>query len=77
MTALVEDGNSDLPSLIREECEDLPAQITGNTARITEGSRKPTALAAQLGHSARQDTPTLDHAGCRADDGPGSGSVRA
>jgi len=34
MTALVEDETSDLPALIREECQDLLAQIAEKAARI-------------------------------------------
>jgi len=47
MTTLVEDETSDLPALIREECQDLMAQIAEKTERITERTTKLKALAAQ------------------------------
>lgn len=56
MTALVEDDPSDLPALIREECHDLLVQIAEKTARITERTRKLSALAAQSDRARRLQT---------------------
>lgn len=56
MTALVEDETFDLPALIREECQDLMAQITEKTARITERTTKLKALAAQSDRARRLQT---------------------
>lgn len=56
IAALVEDEASDLPALIREECQDLLAQIAEKTARITERTRKLSALAAQSDQARRLQT---------------------
>src|SRR6056297_3784704 len=40
MTVLVEDETSDLPALIREECQDLLEQISEKTVRITKRTSK-------------------------------------
>ena len=42
MVALVEDAASELPALIREECQDLLAQIAEKTTRIAERLVDPT-----------------------------------
>lgn len=47
MTALVENEASDLPLLIRDECQDLLAQIAEKTARISKRNKKHSALASQ------------------------------
>jgi transposase len=56
MTALVEDEVSGLPALIREECQDLLAQIAEKTARITERAAKLKALASQSDRARRLQT---------------------
>jgi transposase len=56
MTALVEDGATTLPLLIREECQDLLAQIAEKTRRITERTAKLSALAAQSDRARRLQT---------------------
>lgn len=56
MTALVDDETSDLPALIREECQDLLAQIAQKTARITERTAKLKALASQSDRARRLQT---------------------
>ncbi|MFC3632244.1 IS110 family transposase [Paracoccus angustae] len=56
MTALVADETSDLPLLIREECQDLLAQIAEKTARITERAKKLSALATQTDRARRLQT---------------------
>lgn len=56
MTALVEDEASDLPVLIREECQDLLAQIAEKTARIIERTAKLKTLAAQSDRARRLQT---------------------
>ena len=56
MTALVDDETSDLPALIREECQDLLAQIAQKTARITERTAKLKALASQSDWARRLQT---------------------
>ena len=56
MTALVDDDTSDLPALIREECQDLLAQIAEKTAHITERTAKLMALASQLDRARRLQT---------------------
>lgn len=53
MTALVEDEASDLPALIREEGQDLLAQIAEKTARISERTTKLKKLAAQSDRARR------------------------
>lgn len=47
MVSLVSDETSDLHGLVREECQDLLAQIGEKTARITERTAKLRALATQ------------------------------
>jgi transposase len=56
MTALVEDEITDLPALIRDECQDLLAQIAEKTARITERSKKLKTLATQSDRARRLQT---------------------
>jgi len=56
MTALVADETSDLPLLIREECQDLLVQITEKTARIAERAKKLSALATQTDRARRLQT---------------------
>lgn len=56
MTALVEDEASDLPALIREECQDLLAQIAKKTARINERTTKLKTLASQSDRARRLQT---------------------
>ena len=56
MTALVDDDTSDLPALIREECQDLLAQIAEKTARITKRTAKLKALASQSDRARRLQT---------------------
>jgi transposase len=56
MTTLVEDETSDLPALIREECQDLMAQIAEKTERITKRTTKLKALAAQSDRARRLQT---------------------
>ncbi len=56
MTALVEDATSDLPLLIREECQDLLAQIAEKTVRITGRAKKLSALATQTDRARRLQT---------------------
>ena len=56
MTTLVVDEASDLPALIREECQDLLAQIAEKTARIIERTTKLKTLAAQSDRARRLQT---------------------
>ena len=56
MAALVEDETSDLPALIREECQDLLVQIAQKTARIAERTTKLKTLAAQSERARRLQT---------------------
>ena len=56
MTALVADETSDLPLLIREECQDLLVQIAEKTARIAERAKKLSALATQTDRARRLQT---------------------
>jgi transposase len=56
MRALVEDEASDLPALIREECQDMLVQIAEKTARITERTTKLKALAARSDRARRLQT---------------------
>jgi transposase len=56
MAALVEDETSDLPALIREECQDLLVQIAQKTARIAERTTKLKTLAAQSDRARRLQT---------------------
>lgn len=56
MTALVEDEASELPALIREECQDLLAQIAEKATRIAERTTKLKALASQSDRARRLQT---------------------
>jgi len=56
MKALVEDAASELPGLIREECQDLVTQIAEKTARIIERTAKLKTLAAQSDRARRLQT---------------------
>jgi transposase len=56
MAALVKDETSDLPALIREECQDLLVQIAQKTARIAERTTKLKTLAAQSDRARRLQT---------------------
>ena len=56
ITALVEDETSDLPALIREECQDLLAQIGEKTARIAERTTKLKTLATRSDRARRLQT---------------------
>jgi transposase len=56
MAALVDDETSDLPELIREECQDLLVQIAQKTARIAERTTKLKTLAAQSDRARRLQT---------------------
>jgi transposase len=56
MTVLAEDETSDLPALIREECQDLLAQISEKTARIAKRTSKLKTLAAELDRTHRLQT---------------------
>ena len=47
MVAFVEDAASELPALIREECQDLLAQIAEKTTRIAKRTTKLKVLASQ------------------------------
>jgi transposase len=56
MASLVNDETSDLPPLIREECQDLLAQIAAKTTRIAERTAKLKALATQSDTARRLQT---------------------
>lgn len=56
MARLVEDEATNLPALIRDECQDLLAQITEKTRRITERAGKLSALASQSERARRLQT---------------------
>jgi transposase len=56
MTVLVEDKAADLPALVREECQDMLAQIAEKTVRITERTAKLKALASQSDTARRLQT---------------------
>ena len=56
MASLVNDETSDLPAMIREECQDLLAQIAAKTTRITERTAKLKALATQSDTARRLQT---------------------
>ncbi len=56
MIALVEDETTELPALIREECQDLLAQIAEKTARIAERTTKLKVLASQSDRARRLQT---------------------
>ena len=77
ITALVEDETSDLPALIREECQDLLAQIGEKTARIAERTTKLKTLATRSDRARRLQTMPGIGAGCRTADGSCCGRVRS
>jgi len=54
--AIIEEPNSDLPALVREECQDLVEQISENTAKIETKTKKAKDLAAQTDMSRRLQT---------------------
>ncbi len=56
MTAPLEDETSDLPELIRDECQDLLALIAEKTTRITERTTKLKTLASQSDSAHRLQT---------------------
>ena len=56
ITALVEDETSDLPALIREECQELLAQVGEKTARIAERTTKLKTLATRSDRARRLQT---------------------
>lgn len=56
MEALVEAETCDLPAVIREECQELLAQIAEKTARITARDRKLKELAASSDTARRLQT---------------------
>ena len=56
MASLVNDETSDLPALIREECQDLLVQIAAKTERITERTAKLKTLATQSDTACRLQT---------------------
>lgn len=56
MVKLVEDAASELPALIREECQDLLAQIAEKTTRIAERNTKLKVLASQSDRARRLQT---------------------
>ena len=56
MVALVEDAAYELPALIREKCQDLLAQITEKTTRISEHTTKLKVLASQSDRARRLQT---------------------
>ena len=56
ITVLLEDETSDLPALIRDECQDLLAQIAEKTARIADRDKKLASLASQSDRSRRLQT---------------------
>jgi len=56
MTALLEDLTSNLPDLIREECQDLLAQIAEKAGRSAERTAKLKTLASQSDRARRLQT---------------------
>ncbi|MDQ0564463.1 transposase [Rhizobium mesoamericanum] len=56
MEALVDDADSALPKLVREECSDLLAQISEKTARIEDKTKKIAGLAQQSNVARRLQT---------------------
>lgn len=56
IASLVNDETSDLPALIREECQDLLVQIVAKTERITERTAKLKTLATQSDTARRLQT---------------------
>lgn len=53
---ILDDLNSDLPELVREECQDLIEQITEKTARINTKTRKAKDLSAEADTTRRLQT---------------------
>ncbi|MDE4063715.1 IS110 family transposase [Phaeobacter gallaeciensis] len=56
ITVLLKDETSDLPTLIRDECQDLLAQIAEKTARIAGRNKKLASLASQSDRARRLQT---------------------
>ena len=56
MKALLEDEASDLPALIRKDCQDLLARIAKKAARIDERTAKLETLASQSNRARRLQT---------------------
>jgi len=56
MAALLEDETTGLPTLIREECKELLAQIAEKTARIFKRNKKLSTLASQSDRARRLQT---------------------
>ncbi|WP_171182404.1 IS110 family transposase [Ruegeria sp. HKCCD8929] len=56
IAALLEDETADLPTLIREECKELLAQIAEKTARVLERNKKLSTLASQSDRARRLQT---------------------
>lgn len=56
IAAIVEDPDSELPELVREECRDLIEQIADKTARIDARMKKVRALAAKTDTARRLQT---------------------
>lgn len=56
LTALLEDLTSDVPDLIREECQDLLTQIAEKAARVAERTAKLKTLASQSDRARRLQT---------------------
>jgi transposase len=54
--AILEAPNSDLPSLVREECQDLIEQISEKTARIDAKTKKARTLSIATGTARRLQT---------------------
>lgn len=54
--AIVEEPNSDLPTLVREECHDLIQQIAEKTVRIDAKTKRTVKLAAQTDTARRLQT---------------------
>ena len=54
--AILDEPNSDLPALVREECRDVMAQIAEKTARIAARTRRATELAASADTARRLQT---------------------
>jgi len=54
--AILEDPNSDLPALVREECQDLIVQIAEKTVRIERKTKKAKDLAAEADTARRLQT---------------------
>jgi len=56
MAAILEDETANLPTLIREECKELLAQVAEKTARIVERNKKLSVLASQSDRARRLQT---------------------